>query len=150
MGARAMKANAQYDAGNVFARIIRGEMPSARVYEDEVTLAFMDAFPQAEGHVLVIAKTSTARSILEIDAAVLARLIKLVRRIARAVQEVLMPDGVIIAQLNGEAAGQTIGHFHFHVIPCWSGQPLDGRLQDTPVELARLQRMARKLAAALE
>lgn len=150
MGEQAVKRTDPYDRNNLFARIIRGEVPIARVYEDAAMLAFMDAYPQAEGHVLVISKISTARTILEIDALTLSRLTALVRKTARAVQKVLTPDGVIIAQLNGEAAGQTIGHFHIHIIPRWSGQALDARLQDTPVDLARLRFIARKLAGALE
>jgi histidine triad (HIT) family protein len=144
-----MQGDHPYDAGNIFARIIRGELPSARVYEDEAMLAFMDAFPQSEGHILVMPKISMVQNILEIDPVTLAQLMAVVWRIARAVKAVLAPDGVIIVQLNGEAAGQTVDHFHVHIIPCWSGQPLDGRPHGKPADFEHLQHVARRLAAAL-
>src|SRR5262249_4875748 len=108
-----------YDRDNIFARILRGDVPSVRVYEDTDVLAFMDDFPQARGHVLVISKTSFTKNILEIDRSSLQRLIVVVQKIAAAVSVALKPDGVLVWQANGQAAGQTVDHFHFHVIPRW-------------------------------
>ncbi|KGM33817.1 HIT domain-containing protein, partial [Inquilinus limosus] len=105
-----MSLDGTYDRDNVFARILRGELPAAKVHEDDDTLAFMDAFPQSEGHVLVIPKAGTARNLLEADPAMLARLMATVQRVAAAVRAALRPDGVMVAQFNGAAAGQTVYH----------------------------------------
>jgi histidine triad (HIT) family protein len=114
-----------YDRNNVFARILRGELPSHRVYEDELTLAFMDVMPQAEGHTLVIPKAE-AESILEIPAEALAAAMLTTQRVARAVKKAFDAPGILIAQLNGRAAGQSVFHMHFHVVPRREG--LDLRL----------------------
>jgi histidine triad (HIT) family protein len=118
-----MSLDGAYDDGNIFAKILRGEAPSAKVYEDDHVLAFMDAFPQAKGHVLVISKHSQARNILEAEPEILEALILGVQRISRAVRSALNPDGVMVAQLNGALAGQSVFHLHFHVIPRWQGDP---------------------------
>jgi histidine triad (HIT) family protein len=137
-----MSLDGDYDPDNVFGKILRGELPSARVYEDDHVLAFMDAFPQTRGHVLVIAKQSTARNLLEIEPDPLQHLILEVQRVARAVRAALKPDGVTIMQMNGRAAGQTVFHLHFHVIPRWSGAPvgLHAAAMADPAELADLAR----------
>ncbi len=109
-----------YDPRNVFARILRGEIPAHKVLEDEATLAFMDVMPQAPGHTLVIPK-SAAENIFELDPAILAATMVNVQRVARAVSQVFQPPGVMIAQLNGAAAGQSVFHLHFHIIPRYEG-----------------------------
>ncbi len=112
-----------YDSNNIFAKILRGEIPAAKVYEDAQTLAFMDAMPQSEGHTLVIPKTQ-ARTILDIEPAALSNLIIVTQRIAKAVQAAFNPDGMRIIQFNEPAGGQTVFHIHFHIIPCYEGKEL--------------------------
>jgi histidine triad (HIT) family protein len=112
-----------YDPNNIFARVIRGEVPCHRVHEDEHTLAFMDLMPQSEGHTLVLPK-APGEDLLAVPPEALAHTIRTVQRVARAVQRAFAPDGLFIAQFNGPAAGQTVFHLHFHVIPRWEGQPL--------------------------
>lgn len=112
-----------YDAGNVFARILRGELPCEKVYEDEATLAFMDIMPRADGHVLVIPKTP-ARNILDIAPADLARLYQSVQHVARAVKSGMEADGLTIQQFNESAGGQVVFHIHVHVLPRWNGVAL--------------------------
>lgn len=143
-----MSLDGAYDEGNIFARILRGEIPSARVFEDEHVLAFMDAFPQARGHVLVIPKHAKARNLLEIEPEPLEKLILGVQRVARAVRAALNPDGVVITQFNGQPAGQTVYHLHFHIIPRWEGLAMGrhGQGQADPAELAKL---AEQIAAQI-
>lgn len=119
-----MSLDGAYDEANVFAKILRGEIPAARVFEDEQVLVFMDAFPQARGHMLAISKTSQARNILDAEAKTLGRLIGAVQKAAQAAKAALNPDGVIVTQFNGAPAGQTVFHLHFHIIPRWEGDPL--------------------------
>ena len=109
-----------YDPSNVFARILRGEIPAHKVHEDEHTLAFMDVMPQSDGHTLVIPK-SAAENIFELDPDSLAATILVTQRVARAVKRAFDAPGVMIAQLNGAGAGQTVFHIHFHVIPRYEG-----------------------------
>ena len=119
-----MSLDGTYDDGNIFAKILRGEIPSAKVYEDAEVMALMDAFPQAKGHVLIISKTSKARNILDAEPKTLGRLIGAVQKVSRAVRAALNPDGIVVTQFNGAAAGQTIFHLHFHIIPRWEGVAL--------------------------
>ncbi|MFL6551111.1 MAG: HIT family protein [Povalibacter sp.] len=118
-----------YDPNNIFAKILRGEIPSAKVYEDEHTLAFMDVMPQSEGHTLVIPKTQ-ARNFFDIEPSALANLIVATQRVAKAVQEAFKPDGMRIIQFNEAAAGQTVFHIHFHIVPCYEGQSLKSHSRD--------------------
>ncbi len=101
---------------NIFARIIRGELPAIKVYEDEQVLAFMDIMPQADGHVLVIPKTP-AITLLDLPAEAAAYTIQVVQKIANAMKTGLNVDGIVLMQLSGAAAGQTVPHVHFHLIP---------------------------------
>jgi histidine triad (HIT) family protein len=137
-----------YDPSNIFARIIKGEIPAHRVYEDADVLAMMDIFPQSRGHLLVIPK-APSRNLLDADPAVLAKTLPQVQRLARAVQKALSPDGIRIAQFNEAPAGQSVFHLHFHVIPVYEGVALGahggGKADD--VELAAL---AKAIAGALE
>jgi len=145
-----MTLKAPYDPDNIFARILRGEIPAVKVWEDDHVLAFMDVFPQSEGHVLVISKTSTARTLLEIEPDALARLAAATQRIARAVEKALTPDGFQIMQFNGEAGGQTVFHLHFHVIPRWSDRPMKGHGHAPMADAEALRALADRIAAALE
>ncbi|MFY0665587.1 MAG: HIT family protein [Natronospirillum sp.] len=105
-----------YDNNNVFAKILRGELPCIKVYEDEHTLAFMDIMPQIDGHTLVIPK-EPAETLLDISDEAAAAVIKTTKRIAAAVDKAMQGPGVVLFQLNGAGAGQTVPHLHFHVIP---------------------------------
>ena len=112
-----------YDPDNIFAKIIRGEMPCFKVFEDDQTIAFMDIFPQTRGHVLVLPKTAGV-DLLNTDEEDLAAAIRTTKKVARAVDKVLSPDGIMIAQLNRETAGQTVYHTHFHIMPRWQDAEL--------------------------
>ncbi len=136
-----------YDPNNIFAKILKGEIPSVKLYEDDDTLAFMDVMPQATGHLLVIPKTGS-RNLLDADPAVLSKLIPVVQKLAVAAKEAFDADGVFVAQFNEAAAGQTVYHLHFHVIPRHEGVPLkphSGKMEDIEV----LKANAEKIKAAL-
>lgn len=143
-----MSLDGTYDAGNIFAKILRGEAPSVRVFEDEHVFAFMDVFPQAKGHTLVIPKHSTARNLLEEEPERLAALIQGVQRVAKAVRAALRPDGLVVTQFNGAPAGQTVYHLHFHIIPRWDGVPL-GRHAEGMADMAELKVLAEQIAAKI-
>ena len=145
-----MSLNAPYDPDNIFAKILRGDIPSVKVWEDDHVLAFMDVFPQSEGHVLVVSKTSTAQTLLQINTDDLAHLISAVQRTARAVETALRPDGFQIMQLNGKAGGQTVFHLHFHIIPRWADRPMKGHGHAPIADAAALRAIADRIAAALE
>ena len=135
-----MSLDGAYDDSNIFAKMIRGEAPCAKVYEDDEVMAFLDLFPQSRGHTLVISKTSKARNLLEVEPEALATLMAGVQKVARALQAALNPDGMVVTQFNGAPAGQTVFHLHFHIIPRFEGEPLGAhgaRMADT-VELAAL------------
>ena len=118
-----------YDSNNVFARLLRGEIPSHTVYEDEHTLAFMDVMPQADGHALVIPKAE-AENLFDLPGPALAATILTTQRVARAVQKAFAAPGILIAQLNGPAAGQSVFHLHFHVLPRHEGLDLRFHARD--------------------
>ena len=144
-----MSLDGAYEDANIFARIVRGEIPCAKVWEDDEVLAFMDAFPQVRGHTLVVHKHSKARNLLEIEPQPLGELILGVQKVARAVRAALNPDGLVVTQFNGGPAGQTIYHLHFHILPRWEGQPL-GAHGAGQAEPGELQRLAREIGAAVE
>lgn len=136
-----------YDPNNIFAKILKGDIPSVKLYEDEDTLAFMDVMPQAPGHLLVIPKQGS-RNLLDADPAVLVKLMPVVQKLASAAKEAFEADGVYVAQFNEPAAGQTVFHLHFHVIPRHDGLPLKphtGGMEDIEV----LKANAEKIKAAL-
>jgi histidine triad (HIT) family protein len=112
-----------YDNNNIFARILRGELPKVALYEDDLTLAFMDIMPSVEGHALVITKEK-AETILDLSPEGAAALIKTTQKIARAIEKALAPSGIMLVQLNGAAAGQSIPHIHFHILPREEGLDL--------------------------
>lgn len=118
-----------YDDSNIFAKIIRGEMPAFKVFEDERAVAFMDAMPQSDGHTLVVPK-ARARNLFDIEPGVLAELIKTTQHVARGVQQAFSPGGMRIVQFNEATAGQTVFHIHFHIIPCYEGMPLRSHNRD--------------------
>jgi len=105
-----------YDTQNIFAKILRGEIPAIKVYEDDRTLAFMDIMPQAQGHTLVIPKAE-AVTLLDLSADDAAYTIQIVQKVARAIEKALDASGIVLMQLSGETAGQTVPHVHFHLIP---------------------------------
>jgi histidine triad (HIT) family protein len=137
-----------YDPNNIFAKILRGELPAHKVYEDDRTFAFLDIMPQATGHTLVIPKTS-ARNILDVAPDDLTNLIKVTQKIAQAAVRTFAADGVNIFQFNEPSAGQTVFHLHFHVIPRKNGVPLKppASFKEDP---SALSDQALKLAAALK
>lgn len=112
-----------YDPNNIFAKILRGEIPSHKIHEDEHTLAFMDVMPQADGHALVITKAGS-RNLLDADPKDFAPLMASVQKVARAAQKAFGVEGVLIKQFNEADAGQTVYHLHVHVIPRPAGTPL--------------------------
>ncbi|WP_322979298.1 HIT family protein [Pseudomonas sp. C11] len=138
----------QYDSDNIFAKIIRGELPCFKIYEDEDVLAFLDLFPQSYGHSLVIPKRAAARNILEIDTDNLAKVMATVQKVAQALVDELQPAGVQVAQFNGAPAGQTVFHIHMHVIPRFEGEGLGIHAANKadPAELEKLQaRLSKRL-----
>lgn len=143
-----MTLKTTYDPNNIFAKIVRGEMPAIKVFEDDAAIAFMDIFPQSEGHTLVIPKKTDAANLLDADAADLATLIVRVQRVAKGVAAALNPDGVRIMQFNGAPAGQTVYHLHFHIIPIFEGAPLK-RHGGEKADMAHLETLAVKIRAAL-
>lgn len=143
-----MSLNSGYDDDNVFAKIIRGEIPSARVFEDEHTLAFMDAFPQSEGHTLVISKLTKSCNLTDMDTEELCRVMTTVQKVSCAIVKSLNPDGFRVVQFNGDAAGQTVYHTHFHIIPIWEGKSL-GRHGEGMADSDTLEATAEKIRHAL-
>ncbi|HWU63724.1 MAG TPA: HIT family protein [Ensifer sp.] len=139
--------SATYDDNNIFAKILRGEIPAFKVYEDDDTLAFMDVMPQSPGHTLVIPK-APSRNLLDADPAVLSKTIPVVQKIAVAAKKAFAADGVQLVQFNEPASGQTVYHLHFHIIPRFEGvalKPHTGKMEDMDV----LKANAEKLKAAL-
>ena len=131
---------------NVFARLVRGQVPVAKVYEDDDVLAFMDNHPESRGHVLVISKVSHARNVMEIDPATLGRLMAVARRVAIAEREAFHPTGIVIQQNNGNA--QSVPHLHIHVYPAYNDVPsLSTTAAEVPVEA--LEKVAAEIRAKL-
>ena len=136
-----------YDPNNIFAKILRDEIPSHRVYEDDAVVVFMDVMPQGQGHTLVVPK-APSRNLLDADAATLGPLFQTVQKVARAVKRAFAADGVTIMQFNEPASGQTVYHLHVHVIPRFEGVPLKphtGQMEKPEV----LAENASKIRAAL-
>ncbi len=137
-----------YDDDNIFAKILRGEMPSHKVYENDDFIAFMDVMPQAPGHTLVVPK-APSRNLLDADTDTLQKLLPFTQRIARAVKKAFEADGVTIIQFNEPAGGQTVFHLHVHVIPRHEGVALKrhgGGMEKSDVLMAD----ADKIRAALK
>jgi histidine triad (HIT) family protein len=136
-----------YDKGNIFAKIVRGEIPCVKVYEDAGTVAFMDVMPEAEGHVLVVPKEN-AENILDLSSEGMTAMMATTQKIAKAVDKALSPDGILLKQYNRAAAGQSIFHVHFHIVPRWEGVGLapHGKVM---VDAAKLEPIAAKIRSAL-
>jgi histidine triad (HIT) family protein len=132
-----------YDDSNPFARILRGELPCIKVAESDAALAFMDLMPQADGHLLVVPKEKAVQ-IFELSDASLVASMRMTQKLAVAVRAALRPDGVFIGQFNGAAAGQTVPHVHFHVIPRWEGQPLKMHAREV-VDADTLEALAKRI-----
>ncbi len=139
--------NPTYDANNIFGKILRGEIPSHRVYEDDDTLAFMDVMPQSPGHLLVIPK-APSRNMLDADPAVLSKLMPVVQRLATAAKEAFEADGITIMQFNEAPAGQTVFHLHFHIVPRYEGaslHPHSGQMEDHAVLASHAKKLMDQL-----
>jgi histidine triad (HIT) family protein len=137
-----------YDNSNIFAKILRGELPCHKVYEDEKALAFLDIMPRAPGHTLVLPK-SPARNLLDVDPADLAHVMQVAQKIAKAAVKVFNADGITLQQFNEGAGGQVVFHLHVHVIPRKEGVPMKppASVKEEP---SMLSDQALKLAAALK
>ena len=137
-----------YDNDNIFAKILRGEAPAFKVYEDDFSLAFMDVMPQVAGHTLVIPKDPT-EDIFNADPIILGHPMATVQKVGVAVKRAFDVPGVMLAQLNGKAAGQTVFHLHFHILPRAGGVDLQmhaGAMAD----FAELEAHAQRIKAALD
>ena len=137
-----------YDPKNIFAKILRGEIPAHKVYEDASTIAILDVMPQADGHTLIIPKAQ-AENLFDLDPAMAEAVMRAGQRVALAARQAFRPDGITLMQFNGADAGQTVFHFHLHVIPRYASQPLraHGRGFADPAVLAE---QAERLRAAIE
>jgi histidine triad (HIT) family protein len=136
-----------YDSDNIFAKILRNEIPAIKVYEDEKTLAFMDVMPQSPGHTLVICKTP-AENLFDLDMSAGSAVLASTQKIALAVKDAMQADGIMLNQFNGPAAGQTVMHFHIHIVPRFADMPLrkhHGEMED----MAVLEGHASKIREAL-
>jgi histidine triad (HIT) family protein len=137
-----------YDENNVFAKVLRGEIPCHKIYEDSDTIAFLDIMPRAQGHALVVTKEK-ARDFFDISPAGLAKLMAVVQKLAPKIKEAVGAEGVLIQQFNGAAAGQTVFHLHVHIIPRKEGEALKphaGKMEDQAV----LAKTAEKIRAELK
>jgi histidine triad (HIT) family protein len=137
-----------YDDNNIFAKMLRDEIPCHKIYEDENALAFLDIMPRSEGHTLVITK-ERARDLFDISPDGLAKLMAVVRKLAPKIKEAVGAEGVLIQQFNGAAAGQTVFHLHVHIVPRKEGEPLKshaGKMEDH----AKLTATAEKVRKALK
>ena len=138
-----------YDSSNVFARILRGELPAHKVYEDAETLALMDIMPRCEGHALVIPK-APVRNVLDASEAQLAACIRTVQKVAAAAKQAFAADGITLLQANEGAGGQVVFHLHFHVMPRWEGKPLGPpatQMEKPEVLAANAERLRKALVA---
>jgi histidine triad (HIT) family protein len=138
---------ADYDSNNLFAKILRGELPSYKVYEDDKALAFLDIMPRAPGHTLVLPK-APARNVFDVQPEDLAHVMKVAQRVAKAAKDVFGADGITLQQFNEKAGGQVVFHLHVHVIPRKEGVALKppASEKEKPEVLAE---QAEKLKAAL-
>ena len=138
-----------YDNANIFAKILRGELPCVKVFEDDVALSFMDLFPQSRGHTLVLPKEVTARNFLDLPREKVGPFMERVQRVAIAVNAALEPDGLRIGQFNGAPAGQTVFHLHYHIIPIYEGARLAGHAGGAKADQAELEALAKQIAAKM-
>jgi histidine triad (HIT) family protein len=136
-----------YDQNNIFAKILRGEIPCHKLYEDEDTLVFLDIMPRTEGHALVITKEK-ASDLFDIKPEALAKLVAVVQKLAPKIKEAVGADGVLVQQFNGSAAGQTVLHLHFHIVPIKQGVPVKphaGQMEDQAKLAVTAEKIRKKL-----
>jgi histidine triad (HIT) family protein len=136
-----------YDPDNIFAKVLRGEIPCHTIYEDEDTLAFLDIMPRTEGHALVVTKEK-ARDLFDIKPEALGKLMAVVQKLAPKIKEAVGADGVLIQQFNGAAAGQTVFHLHIHIVPRNEGEALKphaGKMEDQAKLAATAEKIRKKL-----
>jgi histidine triad (HIT) family protein len=143
-----MSLHGPYDPDNIFAKILRGEAPAFRVYEDDAALAFMDIFPQIRGHTLVIPKLE-ARTLLTFPAERWGPFMAAVQKVSAAVERALQPEGIMLMQLNGAPAGQSVFHLHMHILPRWAGVKLRSHGELVMGDKGELETIAKQIAAAL-
>jgi histidine triad (HIT) family protein len=139
-----------YDPNNVFAKVLRGELPCHKIYEDDDTLAFLDIMPRSEGHALVITKEK-ATDLFDVSPQALEKLMAVVQKLSPQIKEAVGADGVLIAQFNGAAAGQTVFHLHVHIIPRKEGtelKPHAGITEDQAKLAATAEKIKKKLGTA--
>lgn len=144
-----MSLHGTYEDDNIFAKIIRGEIPAVKVYEDDIALAFMDLFPQSEGHTLVIPKQAKARNFLELPTDQIGPYMERVQKIAKGVEKALKPDGIVVMQYNGAPAGQTVFHLHFHIIPRQENVSMAGHGQAGQADPEDLEKLATRIREAI-
>lgn len=137
-----------YDPGNIFGKMLRGEIPAQKVYEDENVIAIMDIFPQSRGHMLVIPK-APSRNMLDADAAVLSAAMPIVQRLAKALMAATKADGLRFMQFNEAVSGQTVFHLHFHLIPVYEGVEMRGHAGGAKADGAELAALAQAIQARL-
>jgi histidine triad (HIT) family protein len=138
-----------YDPSNIFAKILRGEMMCHKVYEDADAIVFMDVMPQSPGHTLIVPKAAS-RNMLDADPANLAKLAPLVQKVAIAAKAAFNADGVSVWQFNEPAAGQTVFHLHYHIVPRFEGlalKPHSGKMEDSAVLAANAEKLKAALAS---
>jgi histidine triad (HIT) family protein len=138
-----------YDANNIFAKILRGELPAHKVYEDDETLAFMDIMPRCEGHTLVMPK-NPARNLLDANPAQLSACMKTVQKVSLAIMKAFNADGITLQQFNEQAGGQVVFHLHFHVLPRREGVtlgPHTSKMEKPEVLAQNAEKIKRALAA---
>jgi len=136
-----------YDENNVFAKMLRGEIPCHKIYEDDDTLAFLDIMPRTQGHALVITKEK-ARDLFDISPQALAKLMAVVQKLAPKIKDVMGAEGVLIQQFNGAAAGQTVFHLHVHILPRKEGESLKphaGKMEDQAMLAATAEKIRKAL-----
>jgi histidine triad (HIT) family protein len=142
-------AQPTYDDQNIFAKILRGEIPSYRVHEDDHVIAFMDVMPQGTGHTLVVPRLPS-RNILDADPTTLGPLVRAVQKVAQAAMRAFKADGVTVIQFNEPPAGQSVFHLHFHVIPRFEGVPLkphSGKMEDQKVLAENAEKLRKAIAS---
>ena len=137
-----------HDPNCIFCLIVAGKADAHKVYEDETTLVFMDIFPVSDGHTLLIPKNH-CEDLFDADPTELSSLMSTSKRVAAALRKVVEPEGMMVFQLNGAAAGQTVFHYHMHLLPRWADQPLALHTR-VPGKPKRLSELARGIAAALD
>ena len=137
-----------YDPQNIFARILRGEVPSVKVYEDETILVMMDVFPQSRGHTLVIPK-AVSRNLLDADPGDVALIAAYLPKLARAVKDATEADGIRLVQYNEAPAGQSVFHLHFHLIPVYAGIEVGRHAGGKPADQSELHVLAEAISARL-